>query len=696
MSTEAASPAGLAWADLRAWLHRLDRLAAGPVPGRDGLTMAAHLHGLFPHHAKLYALCRTRKGTFIGFVASFADSPEIALAGHLAERARFLEGLEIGRLVAEIAGTHDAFANGHRTRIQAFMRRHRRDPHPVEHPRFGRLVLYPLRFPTLTRAFGFDAFHPPYAARRSWMALADLARRVGLEPTRAVFDAVLDAEEARVRAAMAPVAGMVDRDVLALLAQATQYGQDSYHFYHGTDARRRVRRQAAAAYPVFARAMSEIPALRRAVDGRRPLVPALARTFMVDEARVRCFHSFGHRVFPDLIEYLLLVLQDIDGSLCPGKRGPTAEQWAAFAVLARELNGLASFIGGLGGRVEALHDLLRGFDGDWAALFARLGGVRVAAGVPATAVPLTPQVHETFHPRQRAQEEERIAHAIAWEGFQASTRLPWSGESVRDAVRAFAYALCLPLAACETGRAEVVVDRTALRLAEAAATRFLLRGRALEQVIRFADGFHAAIGALFPDVSLHNVRGARLAWSMPSPPVGTPNGIAVVPLGSNQDLVEEGTALNNCLPLYAVNCAVEGRRVLSLRCRGTRLAALEIERPAEGRPWHLRQIEGPGNGRAPAEAVEAARWYLAWLNRQGPEVELPADTTRGETDVLKALCGYDWHDGAALSAMWTLWARPPGGHRPILPKAALKKGPTGLRDLPEMADLRRYLAGTPA
>lgn len=692
MSTATGPPGSLAWTDILAWHHRLDRYAAGPVPGRPGLTMAAHLHGLFPHHAKLYVLCQTRKGTFIAFVASFADSPDVGLPDHLEERARFLDGLDLGALVADLAGTHDAFANGHRTRIKAFMRHHRRDLQPVDHARFGHLTLYPLRFPTLTRAFGLDALHPPYAVRRDWMAVADMARRAGLEPTRAMFDAFLDAEEARVRAAIAPAGGMVAGDVLALLSQATQYGQDSYHFYAGADERRRVRRQAARAYPAFARAISEIPALRRAVDGRRPLVPALARTFMVDEATIRCFHSFGHRVFPDLIEYLLLFLQDIDGSLCPGRRPRPADQWAAFAVLAREVNGLASFIGGMSGRRDALHSLLRGFDGDWAALFRRVGGYSQRAAVPATAVPLMPQVHETFHPRQRAQEEERIAHAVAWEGFRSQLHLPWSGESLRDAVRAFAYAVCLPLAAHDSGRDGVTVDRTALRLAEALATRFLLHGRGFEQVIGFADAFHASIGALFPDVSLHNVRGASLSWSMPSPPVGTPNGIAVVPLGSNQDLVEEGAALNNCLPLYAVHCAVEGRRVLSLRCRGTRIAAAEIEREAEGQPWRLRQVEGPANHRPSPDAIEAARWYLAWLNRQSPDVELPADTTRGETDVLKALCGYDWREEAALQAMWTLWTRPPGGRR-VLPKAAARRGMDGLRGLPEFAALRRELGG---
>lgn len=692
-SERVGSSTDATWADVFGWQRRLDRFAAGPVPGWPELVMAAHLHGLFPHHAKLYVLCRTVKGTFIGVVASLADGPEITLPEHLDARARFLDGLEIGRLVAWIAGTHDAFANGHRTRIRAFMRLHRRDLQPLEHPELGRVVLYPLRFPTLTRAFGFDAAHPPYAARRGWMALADLGRRAGLEPSREVFETFLEAEEARVRAAMAPVNGMVERDILAVLAQATQYGQDSYHFYRGEDVRRQVRRQAALAYPVFARAMSEIPALRRAVDQRRPLVPALARTFMVDDAVVRGFQSFGHRVFPDLIEYLLLVLQDIDGSLSPGKRTPAADQWAAFAILAREINGLAAFIGGQSGRVAALRDLLRGFDGDWKALFGRLGGTRAVAAVPATAVPLAPQVHDTYHPRHRAQEEERIAHAIAWESVQAALHLPWAGEGVRDAVRAFAYAVCLPLAARDSGVSEVAVDRTVLRLAEVAATRFLLRGRAVEQVVRFTESFHAAIGALFPEVSLHNVRGARLSWSMPSPPVGTPNGIAVVPLGSNQDLVEEGAALNNCLPLYAVNCAVEGRRVLSLRYRGTRVAALEIERLEPGSPWHLRQIEGPANARPAPEAQEAARWYLAWLNRQGPDVELPADTARGETDVLRALCGYDWHDDTALRAMWTLWARPPGARRPVLPKAALKKGMNGLRSLPEFAELRRALGG---
>lgn len=690
------------WDEAVAWHRCLNSYTVADVPAVPGLTVVAHVQGLFPGHAKLYALCRTRRKTFVGFVASFADSPPLETTADLYARQRLVTDLKPADVVRILAEREPVFRMGHRSALRAFTDTCRRSRRDFVHPALGTMVLYPLRFPTLVRDFGLDPTHPAYGVRRDWMTVVDLGRRAGLMPTGEVFTAFLEQETERVQAALAPARNLIDREAVAVMGRATQFRQATYHFYKGRGPRAETRRQAARAYPMFARAISEIPALRRAVDGRHPLVPALARSFQVSEATIRCLHTFPHKAVPDHVEYLLLFLEDIDGSLCPGRRyrrgaRPDADPWACFATLAQELNSLASFIGGRRGRSGALRDLLRHFDGDWCALFREVGGERMDPVVPVTRVPESVGSDDPLEPRQRAQDEERIAGAVAWDHYRRQLRLPWSGDVLRDGARAFAYAVCLPVAAHDSGCASVTVDPPALRLAEAVAVRFVLGGRTLPQIVRFAERFHRSIGRLFPHVSLRNVQAASLAWSRPSPPVASPGGLTLVPLGSVQDLVEEGAALGNCLPLYAVPCAIEGHRVVSVRREGRRIAAFEIVRPAPRHPWTVRQIEGPANRPAPAEAHEAARWYVGWLNEQGEAASIPADATQGDTDVLWALCGYDWREAAALKAMWDLWVKPPrlgDGEDPmpaVLPRSAVRRGLRGLRGLEDFIHLRERL-----
>ncbi|MGC2854390.1 hypothetical protein ACM64Y_02860 [Novispirillum sp. DQ9] len=702
--SSAPPPWGVAsWADAEEWHRRLNGYAVAEAPG---LVVAGHLQGLYPGPAKLYALVRGRRGVFVGLVCAFADSGSVGTEADLFARQRLLERFDLAAFAGALAAHLPELSAGRKEPLRAALRAHRRETLAFDLPGLGRVVPYPLRFPTLVRDLGLDPSHPMLGVRRDWMTVVDLGRRARLMPTPEVFARFLAREEAIARRALAPLAaGLVDRAALEVLGLATQYRFASYAFYRGAGERAEVRRQAARSFPVFARALSEVPALRRAVDMRAPLVPALAGVLQVSEAVLRRFHGFGLRVVPDHAEYLLMFLDDIDGSLCPGRRPvPSAEPeddpWACFASLAQEINSLAAFIGGRdGGRRQALRGLLKGFDGDWCALFRAVGGERVRPAVPITRVPeIAGSTADVLHPRRRAQEEDRIAAAIAWDNFRHLLRLPWGGENIRDGARAFAYSVCLPLAAHDSGLPVVAVDTAALRRAEAAATAFLLASRTLPQIVRFSDRFHRSIGILFPQVSLKNVQGASLAWSRPSPPLTAPGGLGIVPLGSVQDLVEEGEALGNCLPLYAVPCAIEGHRVLSVRRAGQRIAAFEIARATGRAPWRLRQVEGPRNRPAPEEVIAAAGWYLDWLAARGDGAAVPADTARGDTDVLRALCGYDWRDAAAVETMWALWARSgpavDGGERPppVLPRAAVRRGLEGLRALPAFTALRDALA----
>lgn len=691
------------WAAAVAWHRRLNRRLVVPVvPGTPEASAVLHLQGLFPDYAKVYVLLRTRKGGFVAVVAALPDLAPLTDAAALETRAAALGSFDAAGFAAFLCAAEPAFRSGHRTQARDLTARGRRGVVSHDHPTLGAVALYPLRFPTVLRDLGLDPSQADHGVRRDWMVTADLAARAGIDPTPFDWAAFLAEEKHRAAAAVAPARGLADAGSVRLLAQATRYRQDAYLFYAADGPHREARRQAAEAYPAFARALADLPALRRAIDRRRPLLPALARAFQVSEATIRCFQGFPHKVVPDHVDYLLLFLQDIDGSLCPARRHRAAvpveqDQWACFALLAHELNSLAFFIGGRTGRKRALRDLLKGFDGDWAALFEAVGGISVADPLPAPRVPVTYEREPPMHPRRRALEEERIAAAIAWDNFRFRLRLPRGGEAVRDAVRAFGYAVVLPLAASGVRSGAIEVDTTALKMAEDVATAFVLGGRPLVQITEFSRRFHASIGSLFRAPSLKNLDAAALSWSRPSLPVETPSGLEVVPLGSVRDLVEEGTALQNCLPFYAVRCAIDGHRVLSVRCGDDRLAAFEIARGPDA-TWGLRQIEGPRNGPADPLAEQAAQWYVAWLGAQGAAAERPpADAA--DSDVLRALCGYDWRDPAAVQAVWELWAKQPppiaGGTRPdaVLPRGAIKKGLGGLVRTCGFDRLRLHLAG---
>lgn len=698
MSVSALS-ASLTWPDVLHWHRRLNRCGVTEVPGQPGMSAVAHVQGLYPDHAKVYLLVRTRRGTCLSLVVALADSPPITGPADLPGREAALAELDVGQMVAALAAVEPAFVGGRLDAIRDFARRWRRERLSVRHPAMGELVAYPLHFPTLLRNFGLDPTQPLLAVRRDWMTVADLAGHAGLPMAPAVFDAFMAEETARAQAVLRPARALVDREAAGLLGLAARYDQEVLRYYAHSGPHRLRRYQAAVSYPIFARAIAEIPALRRTVDQGRPLAPALAATYLVSEATLRCFQSFRHLTFTDHIDYLLLFLDDLDGGLCPGRRWRPdqpleRDSWACFAALASEINSLAFHAGGRVGRRAALADLLRGFDGDWCRLFADLGGHRVADGVPLERVPVLNSPDAPLRPRRRAVDEERIAGAVAWEGFHRELVLPWRGEHIRDAVRAFAYVVALPFAAHAAGAAEVAVDKPALKMAEEVARAFLLRGRTLAQVIAFSNRFHRSIARLFPAGDLRNLRGADLAWSRPSPDMVAPNGLALVPLGSVQDLVQEGEAQGNCLPFYTVRCAIENHRVVSVRRGATRIAAFEIARETWPPVWRLYQIEGPGNAPAPDEAAVAAEWYLDWLNRQDGDIAVAADRTVADTDVLRSLCGFDWRDPAALDTMWALWARRPArdpAARPVLPRGVIRRGIKGLHATNGFARLTAHL-----
>jgi hypothetical protein len=95
---------------------------------------------------------------------------------------------------------------------------------------------------------------------------------------------------------------------------------------------------------------------------------------------------------------------------------------------------------------------------------------------------------------------------------------------------------------------------------------------------------------------------------------GEANGLAFVPLLSDQDILEEAHAMQNCADQYADRLARDKCRLFSVRCGDARLATLEVgPHPRETGVLAITQLKGRHNMPAGLDVWQAAH---AWMARQ--------------------------------------------------------------------------------
>jgi len=101
--------------------------------------------------------------------------------------------------------------------------------------------------------------------------------------------------------------------------------------------------------------------------------------------------------------------------------------------------------------------------------------------------------------------------------------------------------------------------------------------------------------------------GNRSVWAK-SRQVG---GFEFVPLLTTDQLVQEGTAMNNCLATYTIYVIHGVCRLYSIRRNGTSLATMDVRNMQGTLMPAIHQLLARGNSQAPPEVHEAARTWLS-------------------------------------------------------------------------------------
>jgi hypothetical protein len=155
--------------------------------------------------------------------------------------------------------------------------------------------------------------------------------------------------------------------------------------------------------------------------------------------------------------------------------------------------------------------------------------------------------------------------------------------------------------------------------------------RLMDTPWRFDMQFDAAIGAarawldrLALELSLGETQVLDL-WLRPGPF----DGYEFVPLDSVESLVEEATAMENCVRTYASSIAANVCRLWSIRKDGRRIANLEVRRDSGHPLLYINQLTAVRNEDAPIEI-----WWLAtrWLH-QHDLITIRPERRRGSLSV---------------------------------------------------------------
>ncbi len=145
-----------------------------------------------------------------------------------------------------------------------------------------------------------------------------------------------------------------------------------------------------------------------------------------------------------------------------------------------------------------------------------------------------------------------------------------------------------------------------------------------------------------------------------------------VPITTYDQLISERVAMQNCLHTYVDRVADGTCRVFAVKTGGCSVATLELNRQVGSGIVHVAQLKGPGNVKAPAEILAAAR---LWAESQDERLIAPV---RRPTDATTAARLADW-----LKPYRSAIGQP---DRVALPSAALLRTSLGL--------LRRHLVAT--
>jgi len=489
-------------------------------------------------------------------------------------------------------------------------------------------------------------------------------------------------------AGTAAIADMLDPEALDALACIGTFDHAAYEFYAMAEGpRREARLQAASAYPLFAAEIVRQPAVKFAIDGRRPLQDKLERAFGVDqEGRFYLTRPLMKRfqglTQPDNgidVDVLVRTLSQVPPDWFPRDDA----EWDAFCDLADE--GFRHFGPAVGERADKLCPSAAG---KWAATRARIA--KAAAS--------------TFPPDDLDEEERRSWRPV---GDESRRGLRSAFDGAMDMVHAFRDLVLLPVAgsACMD---DIPLSGAAMVLATETAGRILFGGKSLVATMESQRHWHTQAHAVLAareqlpgeegEEDTDGIDVASDGWAPLCDQWLAPNGVSIEPLTDPREITAEGKGLSHCVGGYSAQCKAGTSHIVAFRRyelggQMRRLSTAEFTTPPEGSSeLHCRQHRGRGNGTPPAAASEAYAWFTREvamgripLNRDGM-MSYRARTPRASDDIQQR-AGYDRKDLVVVDrclAAWEEW----------LPKRLRGMGHDALRESAELQALVEAVAPT--
>ncbi len=354
-----------------------------------------------------------------------------------------------------------------------------------------------------------------------------------------------------------------------------------YNSYRGLGKSLRLRRlQSAQAFPLIG-AMQIDPVkhcsyIRRAVDRKLPLIPALARGLGVPMETVRwlmgkdieCVGQCWSERVGELAKNLALI--------CPEHRPQTSHDWTVFSDFVSSVEQLDARLGGSPflQRVEITSGLMRQFGKiGWSQTNGRLA--TLGAGV---------------------------------------SDLPDMSDLILEAVQVLAEQIGEGSALTETLHDELVPHMKKLFFS-VGITRQLQASLRWHQLMLRPDRPLIENNRVVP-ASLH-------IWSAPFDNPLEIGGVVAVCLTNPQQLKDEGEKMHHCVSNYADYCLYYGSTIISLReLGGTRISTVELcltEDLSHVLRFTLRQHRGQQNVAPPVRAALAVKELLSVVNARNAE-----------------------------------------------------------------------------
>lgn len=516
-----------------------------------------------------------------------------------------------------------------------------------------------------------------------------------------VEDRVLyDAAEAALNAAGQSVfaSRWINPDLLGLLESVHRFDDATYAFFGAEGEVGTVRRQALAAYPLFANELRAKVRVKLAIDNKTSPVDALSSAFGAnDKGEPKLSRSIlkklagkrygdGGLPVPVIVEAL---------SRIPADWFPKDEaEWNSLIDLT------ASFFRQLGPEFDGdLSEMTSGASGRWAEFANR--------------------VAKSFAPTQPPQDLTPV-QAAAWKPVVEVSRqaMEAAANQAREMLLAFRNLVLLPVAATASYGGNVFVGPEQLRLASDAAARILFGGKSLPAIMELQRHWQTQHANILNATAEAEVRRGEVrevaedGWAPICDTWVAPNGVTIYPLTDPREIEDEGAGglnapgpdrhgimgLGHCVGSYTQSCRSGQSHIVSFRIvkadgSFTRLSTAEFEPPvANSDQLKTRQHRGRCNGQAPEAAVEAFNWFLEEvaeqripLNRDGMMSYLAGRRVRAEE--IEAYSGYDWREPGLVDQALAPWA-------PYLPKRMRGFAVEDLRTGVEMRDLVESLVPT--